>query len=82
VENLRLGDLGTGGKPPGNARRPGGEPLDQSPTLLTLGPPPKALFQALLHLSWHQAARPGSAGLRPPKLSMARPMSGVAEWKP
>jgi hypothetical protein len=37
---------------------------------------------ALLHLSWHQAARPGSAGLRSPKLSIARPMSGAAEWNP
>ena len=28
-----------GGKPPGNARRPGGEAPDQSPTLLTPGAP-------------------------------------------
>jgi hypothetical protein len=41
-----------------------------------------AFFRALLHLSWHQAARPGSAGLRSPKLSIARPMSGAAEWNP
>lgn len=43
------------------------------------------LRKALLQFPWvldSHAARPGRVGASPPKLSMARPMRGSAEWKP